>query len=311
METLISKIHQLGVLPVIKIENADDAVPLAQAIIDGGLPAAEVTFRTAAAEQAIRNMVFAFPELLVGAGTVLSPEQAQTAINAGAKFIVSPGLNPAVVDFCLAQGVLIMPGIATPTELEVALGKGLKVVKFFPAGELGGLSYLKSMSAPYSGIQFIPTGGVDAGNLLDYLKFNKVLACGGSWMVKADLISAHRFDTITKLVAEAMQTILGFRLVNLRLKTPPAGQETAQHIFQDLLHLPVAIKSERTQVGQILELGQMEATGEVVIGTNSLERAIAFFERKGVSLKEVAKPDTKQLKLDLQVNGLDVVVEER
>jgi len=161
MEAILKQIEQFGVIPVIKIEDAKDAVPLAQALIDGGLPAAEVTFRTAAAEDAIRAISSAFPQMLVGAGTVLTPEQARTALNAGAKFIVAPGFNPHVVDFCQSQGVLVTPGISTPTELEAALMKNLKVLKFFPAESMGGLNYLKSMSAPYGGIKFIPTGGVE------------------------------------------------------------------------------------------------------------------------------------------------------
>ena len=207
MQAILKQIEKIGVLPVIKIEDAKNAVPLAKAIVDGGLPAAEVTFRTAAAEDSIRAITEAYPDILVGAGTVLTVEQARSAISAGAKFIVAPGLNPTVVDFCLEQGILMMPGIATPTELEAAMSKNLKVVKFFPAEAIGGLKYLKSMSAPYGGIKFIPTGGINAGNILDYLEFEKVLSCGGSWMVKTDMIANQEFGKITKLVAEAVALI--------------------------------------------------------------------------------------------------------
>ncbi|MCK5737726.1 bifunctional 4-hydroxy-2-oxoglutarate aldolase/2-dehydro-3-deoxy-phosphogluconate aldolase [bacterium] len=207
MQAILDQIGKLGVLPVIKIEDAKNAVPLAKAIIDGGLPVAEVTFRTAAAEDSIRAITEAYPDILVGAGTVLTVEQARVAINAGAKFIVAPGFNPTVVDYCLEQGVLMMPGITTPTELEAAMAKNLKTVKFFPAEAIGGLKYLKSMSAPYGGVKFIPTGGINSKNILDYLAFDKVLACGGSWMVKTVMIANQEFDKITKLVAEAVEVI--------------------------------------------------------------------------------------------------------
>lgn len=307
MEAILSKIEKLGVLPVIKIEDAKDAVPLAQALIDGGLPAAEVTFRTSAAEAAIRNITSAFPDMLVGAGTVLTPEQARTALNAGAKFIVSPGLNPHVVDFCLEQGVLVSPGIATPTELEAALAKQLKVLKFFPAENMGGLTYLKAMSAPYSGLRFIPTGGVNAGNILAYLKFNKVLACGGSWMVKADLISGQRFDVIKDLVKEAVQTILGFQVLNVRLQTQVDSFSTAKKLFTELMPLPVTETGKSIKISDKLEFASLDKQGEIVIGTNFLDRALDYFDRQSVGYQKV---DDKQVVLTESLSGLSVVVQE-
>jgi len=308
MEDLLSKIEQCGILPVIKIDDARDAVPLADAIIKGGLPAAEVTFRTMAAEAAIRNIVSKFPEMLVGAGTVLTPDQARIALNSGAQFIVSPGFNPMVVDFCLEQGVLVMPGISTPTELEAAMSKGLTLVKFFPAGALGGLAYLKSMSAPYSGVHFIPTGGVDASNLLDYLKFNKVLACGGSWMVKADLIAAHQFERITALVAEAVATILGFHLHQIRLNASSESLEMVASFSRDIFHLPTQIGEKGLRLGEILELAPINSPGEIVIGTNFLFRAVAYFEQNDIALKSPFDPEKNEVLLDQTVNGLQVVV---
>ncbi|MBN2090971.1 bifunctional 4-hydroxy-2-oxoglutarate aldolase/2-dehydro-3-deoxy-phosphogluconate aldolase [candidate division KSB1 bacterium] len=207
MQEILEKIGKLGVLPVIKIDDAKNAIPLARALKEGGLPAAEVTFRTNAAEESIRRITGEFPDMFVGAGTVLSIEQAKTAISAGVKFIVAPGFNPKVVDYCLSQGMLMAPGIATPSELEAAMEKGLKTVKFFPAEAIGGLDYLKSMSAPYSGVKFMPTGGINSENILAYLRFSKVLACGGSWMVKDELIAAQKFDKITELVAEAVKLV--------------------------------------------------------------------------------------------------------
>jgi 2-dehydro-3-deoxyphosphogluconate aldolase/(4S)-4-hydroxy-2-oxoglutarate aldolase len=187
---------RLRVVPVIVIDDAADAVPLGRALAEGGIPCAEITFRTAAAEDAIRRMASELPDVLVGAGTVLSPEQAARAMAAGAQFIVAPGFNRRVVDFCLERGVPVYPGVSTPTEIEAALEAGLRVLKFFPAEPLGGLPYLKAVAAPYAGVGFMPTGGITPRNLGDYLAFPRVVACGGSWMAPAEWISAGAFDRI-------------------------------------------------------------------------------------------------------------------
>ena len=203
MNDTLKQIGSTGIVPVVVLNKADDAEPLAQALVKGGLPCAEVTFRTDAAEESIRRIAKKFPEMFVGAGTVLTTEQADRAVGVGAKFIVSPGLNPKVVEHCLKKGYPITPGIMTPTELEMALGFGLDVVKFFPAENAGGLKMIKAMSAPYTMMKFMPTGGINATNVRDYLACNKILACGGSWMVKGDLISAGDFIQIEKLTREA------------------------------------------------------------------------------------------------------------
>ncbi len=203
MNDTLKQIGSTGIVPVVVLNKADDAEPLAQALVKGGLPCAEVTFRTDAAEESIRRIAKKFPEMFVGAGTVLTTEQADRAVGAGAKFIVSPGLNPKVVEHCLKKGYPITPGIMTPTELEMALGFGLDVVKFFPAENAGGLKMIKAMSAPYTMMKFMPTGGINATNVRDYLACNKILACGGSWMVKSDLINAGDFAEIEKLTSEA------------------------------------------------------------------------------------------------------------
>lgn len=203
MNDTLKQIGSTGIVPVVVLNKADDAEPLAQALVKGGLPCAEVTFRTDAAEESIRRIAKKFPEMFVGAGTVLTTEQADRAVGAGAKFIVSPGLNPKVVEHCLKKGYPITPGIMTPTELEMALGFGLDVVKFFPAENAGGLKMIKAMSAPYTMMKFMPTGGINATNVRNYLACNKILACGGSWMVKGDLINAGDFIQIEKLTREA------------------------------------------------------------------------------------------------------------
>ena len=203
MNDTLKQIGSTGIVPVVVLNKVSYAEPLAEALIKGGLPCAEVTFRTDAAEERILAIAKKFPDMFVGAGTVLTTEQVDRAIGAGAKFIVSPGLNPKVVEYCIKKGYPITPGIMTPTELEVALGFGLDVVKFFPAENAGGLKMIKAMSAPYTMMKFMPTGGINATNVRDYLACDKILACGGSWMVKGDLINAGNFAEIERLTKEA------------------------------------------------------------------------------------------------------------
>lgn len=207
MNEILNKIHEIGIVPVVVLNDAKDAAPLAKALCEGGLPCAEVTFRTEAAEETIRIMTGQFPEMLVGAGTVLTTEQVDRAVAAGAKFIVSPGFNPKVVQYCIDKGIPITPGCMTPSEIEQALEHGLEVVKFFPAEPAGGLKMLKAMAAPYVGMKFMPTGGISAGNVREYLKYDRILACGGSWMVKGDLINAGDFDKIRELTKEAVEIV--------------------------------------------------------------------------------------------------------
>lgn len=199
------KIEELGIVPVVVLQDVKDAKPLAQALCDGGLPCAEVTFRTEAAEESIRIMTEAFPQMLVGAGTVLTTAQVDAAVAAGAKFIVSPGFDPEIVDYCLEKQIPVFPGCITPSEIAQAVKRGLRVVKFFPAEQFGGVATIKALSAPYVGLKFMPTGGVSASNLKDYFGCKSVIACGGSWMVKGDLIAAGKFDEIRQMTAEAVK----------------------------------------------------------------------------------------------------------
>ena len=207
MEDITESFEKLGVVPVVVLEDAKDAVPLATALVEGGLPCAEVTFRTEAAEASIRLMMERFPEMLVGAGTVLTVEQVDAAVRAGAKFIVSPGFDAEIVDYCIKNEIPVFPGCITPSEVAQAVKRGLKVVKFFPAEPAGGISMIKAMAAPYVGLKFMPTGGIDAKNLEDYLSSDKIICCGGSWMVKGDLVKAGEFDKIRELTAEACKLV--------------------------------------------------------------------------------------------------------
>ena len=207
MNEVLEKIQEIGIVPVVVLDDVKDAAPLAKALCEGGLPCAEVTFRTAAAEESIRIMSEQFPEMLVGAGTVLTTEQVDRAVAAGAKFIVSPGLNPRIVKYCVEKGILITPGCANPSDIEQALENGLDVVKFFPAEPAGGLKMIKAMAAPYVGVKFMPTGGINQNNVRDYLAYDRILACGGSWMVKGDMVAAGEFDKIKELAKEAVEIV--------------------------------------------------------------------------------------------------------
>ena len=211
MEDITESFEKLGVVPVVVLEDAKDAVPLATALVEGGLPCAEVTFRTEAAEASIRLMMERFPEMLVGAGTVLTVEQVDAAVRAGAKFIVSPGFDTEIVDYCIKNEIPVFPGCITPSEVAQAVKRGLKVVKFFPAEPAGGISMIKAMAAPYVDLKFMPTGGINAKNLEEYLSFDKIICCGGSWMVKGDLVKAGEFDKIRELTAEACKLVASIR----------------------------------------------------------------------------------------------------
>ncbi len=206
MNEQFAKVLDARIIPVVAIHDAKDADNLAEALIAGGLPSAEITFRTPAAEAAIKAMARR-GDITVGAGTVLTVEQAQKAIGAGAGFVVAPGLNPKVVRFCLDNNTPVTPGVATPTDIETAMDLGLEILKFFPAEAFGGLKTLKAMSAPYQAVKFIPTGGLNAQNVVDYLKFPKVAAVGGSWIVKSDAIANGEFDKITRLTREAVEIV--------------------------------------------------------------------------------------------------------
>ena len=205
MKAIEKQFEELGVVPVVVLENKEDAVPLAEALVQGGLPCAEITFRTEAAAESIRLMSEKYPDMLVGAGTVLTTEQVDLAVKSGAKFIVSPGFDPEIVDYCLEKNIPVFPGCISPSEVAQAVKRGLKIVKFFPAEQAGGIAMIKAMAAPYHNIRFMPTGGINTSNLKDYLSCDKILCCGGSWMVKGDMIRNGEFEKIQVLVKEAKE----------------------------------------------------------------------------------------------------------
>lgn len=205
MNTIMEQLAEMLVVPVVVLNDAKDAERLADALVQGGLPCAEVTFRTAAAEESIRIMTRKYPAMLVGAGTVLTVDQVDRAVGAGAKFIVSPGFDPEVVDYCMKKEIPILPGIITPSEAAQAVRRGLKVVKFFPAEQFGGVTAIKALAAPYTMLKFMPTGGVSVKNLKDYLSCDKIICCGGSWMVKGELIQNGEYEKIAEMTKEAVE----------------------------------------------------------------------------------------------------------
>ena len=211
MNEVLEKLGQYGIVPVVVLNDSKDAAPLADALCDGGLACAEVTFRTEAAADSIRIMTEKHPEMLVGAGTVLTTKQVDEAVEAGAKFIVSPGLNPTIVKYCIEKNIPITPGVATPSEMEQAIELGLNLVKFFPAEPSGGLAMINAVAAPYTMLKFMPTGGINPNNVKDYLNSDKIFACGGSWMVKGNLINNGNFDKIKELTKEAVNIVKEIR----------------------------------------------------------------------------------------------------
>ncbi len=294
MNEVLKRLGELGVIPVVKIEKASDAVALGRALLAGDLPVAEITFRTAAAEEAIANIARSLPDMLVGAGTVLSVDQVKKAVAAGAKFIVSPGFNPKVVDYCVEKGIPVTPGISSPSEIEMGLERGLEVLKFFPAGASGGLDFLRAIAAPYAGVSFIPTGGVDPANLKEYLSFNRVHAVGGTWVAKDAMISAGKFDEIAKLAKEAVTIAMGFEFAHLGINEKSADSaKTAAEKLSGLFSFPVKDGASSTFAGTGVEVTKspgLGAHGHIAISTLGIKRAIAYLERKGVKIKpETAK----------------------
>ena len=290
MVQISEQIFKIGIIPVIAIDDAEKAVPLAKALVKGGLPAAEVTFRTAAAEEAIRRIVAEVPDMLVGAGTVLTKEQADRAIAAGSQFIVSPGFNPEITRYVLDKGVVMMPGTATPGEMEQAMSMGLDVVKFFPAEQNGGVAKLKALAGPYTNLRWMPTGGVNTKNLMDYLGFDRIIACGGTWMVKKDLIEGEQWDEITRICKEAVKTMLGFSLAHVGINCADEAQaeqtvKTLCALF-DLEYIP---GNSSIFAGSAVECSKTPgrgAMGHIAIGTHNVDRAVYHLGRQGITFDE-------------------------
>ena len=315
MNELIKKISNYGIVPVIKIDNIETAIPLADALISAGLPLSEVTFRTAQAEESIKRIVKTYPEMLVGAGTVLSVEQVDKAVNAGAKFIVSPGFNPKVVSYCISNKITIIPGASTPSDMEMALEMDLEVVKFFPAEQSGGVEYLKAVGGPYTTLKFIPTGGINAKNLNSYLSQKNVAACGGSWMVKSDLIDSGDFEKIKQLTKEAIQTMLGFSLGHVGINCVDLDEASSvANQFSNIFGLDYKMGNSSIFAGEAVEVMKSQFLGQkghIAINTNSVDRAVAYLSEMGISFNESTRktsPDgkTKAIYLTEEIGGFAI-----
>lgn len=268
MSKVLERISKLGIVPVIALDRAGDAKALAEALKDGGVPCAEITFRTEAAVESIRIMKENYPDMILGAGTVLTTEQADAAIEAGAMFVVSPGLNRRVVEHCIRKNITIIPGCSNPSDIEAAMELGLDTVKFFPAEAAGGVKMLKAMAAPYGRMKFMPTGGISQQNLLSYLENKNVIACGGSWMVKKEMIEAGDFEGIRKLTEDAVSEMLGFELRHVGINT--SDEAEANKLTNSFSNLFGFEKKPGNS-----------SKGNISIQTNFIERAIAYLENRG------------------------------
>ncbi len=303
MNSILEQIQKLGIVPVVVLNDVSEAEPVAKALCAGGLPVAEVTFRTDAAEESIKVMAQKFPQMLIGAGTVLTVEQVDRAVNAGAKFIVSPGFNPKVVQYCLDKNIPVCPGCNNPSNMEQALEMGLDVVKFFPAEQSGGIKAIKAMAAPYVNLKFMPTGGINAANINDYLSFKKVIACGGSWMVSGDLIANKEFDKIEELTREAVMTVHGFELLHIGINCESENEagQTADY-FEKMFGFTKRTGPISSFAGKGIEAMNAPgrgSKGHIAIACNNIHRAIAYFDAMGIKVDENSfmYNDKKELRL--------------
>ncbi|NLJ10995.1 MAG: bifunctional 4-hydroxy-2-oxoglutarate aldolase/2-dehydro-3-deoxy-phosphogluconate aldolase [Treponema sp.] len=313
MQSVISRIKEVGLVPVIKIEDPAKAVPLGKALLAGGIPIAEITFRTLSAEESLRRLHNECPDLLLGAGTIINRNLAERAKNAGAQFIVSPGFNDDTVDYCQEQGLPIIAGANNPSLVEAGLEKGLDLFKFFPAEASGGVAMLKALAAPFASIQFIPTGGIDLQNLSAYAKLPSVAAVGGSWMVKEDLIEGEQWDEITRLCIQSRIALQGFSFAHLGINQD--NEDSARNIASFFNTLGLSNKDGKASIfaGPAIEIMKQPfrgSLGHIALFCNNVERALAYLKAYGFSgVEETAKYENGHLKviyLDKEVGGFAI-----
>lgn len=293
MDKRLELISAVGIVPTIEIDDEKKAVPLAKALLAGGLPIAEVTFRTDAAQESIYRISQECPEVLIGAGTVLTQRQVDMALGAGSKFLVTPGFNPDVIRYALSKGALVIPGTSTPGEMEQAMGLGLNVVKFFPAEQNGGAAKLKALVGPYKNLKWLPTGGINTEKMSEYLSCDQVLACGGSWMAKQELIKNEDWSEITALCKETVRTILGFKVVHVGMNCKDdAEAEQVARLFCSLFDVPYLPNETAVFAGSLVECikGPYLGThGHIALGTNNVDRAIYQLKNRGVIFDESSR----------------------
>lgn len=317
MDKIFEQMRNIGIIPVVKIDDAEKAVPLAKALIAGGIPAAEVTYRTSAAEETIRRISKECPDMLVGAGTVINVELAKSAIAAGAKFIVSPGFNPSVVDYCLEHKIPMIPGVSSASQVEEALMRNMTVLKLFPAEVVGGVEMLDALAGPFGQCMFMPTGGVNTDNLGEYAKRKNVLAVGGTWMVKADLINGDQWDKITAICKEALVKLQGFSIGHIG--TNATDENDAASIAKEFSVFGYPINDGNASIFMGTEVEIMKKNGRGTHGhicflCNNVDRTLAYLAQFGYKpIMETAqytgekeKSPMKFVYLDKQLNGFAV-----
>ena len=292
INAVVEEFSNIGIVPVIKLDKVENAEKLAAALRAGGINCAEVTFRAKGADQVIARMLKAFPDMMVGAGTVLTVEQAEAATAAGAKFCVAPGLNPKVVSHCLEKGIAFAPGLSSASEIEQAMELGLDFVKFFPAEQAGGVAYIKSVCGPYRNMRFMPTGGITADNLNSYLAYNKIVCCGGSWIVPAKALAEENWDEITRLCREAVDRMLGFELVHVGINCAnPEEAEGVADKFQSAFGFAKKVGNSSVFASTYVEMMKSPFRGDnghIAIVTNSVKRAVYQLKLRGFEADETS-----------------------
>jgi 2-dehydro-3-deoxyphosphogluconate aldolase/(4S)-4-hydroxy-2-oxoglutarate aldolase len=292
MNKVVEQFENVGIVPVIKLDKVENAEKLAKALRDGGINCAEVTFRAKGADEVIARMAKAYPDMLVGAGTVLTCDQADAAYAAGAKFCVAPGLNPKVITHCQQKGIPFAPGLSSASEIEQALELGLDFVKFFPAEQAGGLAYIKSVCGPYTTMRFMPTGGITADNLNSYLAYNKIVCCGGSWIVPSALLDAEDWAGITKLCKEAIDKMLGFQMVHVGINCAnPEEAESVADKFNSAFGFEKKVGNSSVFASTVVECMKAPFKGDmghIAVATNSVKRAIYQLKQRGFEADETS-----------------------
>lgn len=313
---LLERIASIGIVPVVKITKAQEALPLAKALYQGGIDCAEITFRSAFARDAIAEIHKELPDMLLGAGTVSTVEQAQEAIQAGASFIVTPGFNERVASWCVENNVPILPGVSTASEIETALTYGLHNLKFFPAQSSGGAKKIKDLSAPYADVKFMPTGGINAENMHEYLSLPNVIAVGGSFMLPQDKIDAQDFDAIEQLSKHAIQAMLGYELIHIGINSEHSedAQKTAL-LLCDLFNFKYYKKPKSHFAGkgfEVLNTHGPGKNGHIGIYTPYPQKALYHLQKKGIQVNEDSITRNKKthlinfVYLDIEVSGFAI-----
>ncbi|MEG0240234.1 bifunctional 4-hydroxy-2-oxoglutarate aldolase/2-dehydro-3-deoxy-phosphogluconate aldolase [Anaerorhabdus sp.] len=311
--TILKEIKKIGLVPVIKIDDLNDALPLAKALCEGGLPVAEITFRTELAKDAMKIITTECPQMLVGAGTVLTKQQVDDAIEAGAKFVVAPGLNPNIVMYCQEKNIPVLPGCSCASDIESALELGLTTVKFFPAEQLGGLKMIKALAAPYTKVNFMPTGGINADNIKDYMQYEKIVACGGTWMIDAKAIKEKDFEKIKTLTEEAVKSMLGLKLQHVAVNANPTTSKEVATQFATLFGGNVRETTKGYFGSESIEVmnNGVGTHGHLAIGAYNVERARHYFEAKGFVFDETTAEfdeagELKFIYIKEEINGFKV-----